>query len=95
MYLMRKGTHRTRALHLESRRRTAACKLVFLGWHNSEMFTALSKNVYFHFVFVPPFAKIERLAACSVCCHLHCLRSIPALLVITLKGLTTYCPRRR
>lgn len=52
---MRGGTHRTWALEIEIRHRTAERKPIFVGWRNLEMFPVTSKDRHRHYDTVPAF----------------------------------------
>lgn len=55
LYLMRGAPHRTRALELENRHRTAVRNPIFEGWHSLEMFAVPQKDQHLHNVSVPVF----------------------------------------
>lgn len=55
MYFMCGGKHETSASKFESRWRTALCNSIFMGWQKLEMFAALPRDWYLHYVCVPSF----------------------------------------
>lgn len=58
MYLIRSETHRTDALKIQVCQMVAVRNSIFVGWHNSEMFTVTAKDLYRHYVIVPAFRQI-------------------------------------
>lgn len=58
MYLMRDGTHRTRALKTEIRHLTAVRNSIFVRWYNLRIFAVPPKDRHLHYVSAPAFLKI-------------------------------------
>lgn len=57
MHMMRGGPHRTRALEFEILHWTVVRNLIFVGWHNSEVFAVLSKDQHQRYVSLTAFSK--------------------------------------
>lgn len=66
MYLMRGGTHRTRALEFKHRESTAVRNPQFVGWHDSEIFAVSPKDRHRHYVTVAVFWQNWE-AHCMLC----------------------------
>lgn len=55
MYIISGGICRKRASELKVRHRTALRNLIFVEWHNLEMFAVIPKHGYQHYVIVLAF----------------------------------------